>query len=335
MRPFALVPDPGLLSARRACVEMLATTTTYPASALVAAAHWELPAAAQPAFVAVVREADASFVYDQSPGLGAALAAAAVIVRLAEDDESALVALLVESARFLGHTPAVAAVSDAAAETLHRLGRGRRQRLKITDTPKEVRAAIAGAPKLDTSMENWDKVRAILSARDSAINAIARRTEKLAEQLEARLQLVEEELDLLWWTRAVLASNIDDEPWESVPAPRRAALAAQQVADRLAYQPAPSGTESLLGFALGADADDEHALGEVAQELLPPQGAPRDPLLPMSTFRSVADVVGPEDRKAIHAAVNNLEFEVPYKLKAPLVDLAEQALREIEILRLM
>lgn len=334
--PFTVTGGPEALMTRRAVAEAMAASN-LDAPVLVGAAHGRLPddlAAVQ----AIVNAGDPSLVIAGSRPLVGVLAAAAVIVRLADSDrtDSALHGLLVQSAGFIGLVPAVSELPAAAANALADAGRRQRSRLEADETPREVARLLAAskvAAAAATDESNRSIVEAVL-ARDSALRALARRVEDVVGVMEERLQLLDEELDLLWWSRRGRPTG-EDEPWEALDLATRAARAAADIASLLVKLPAPPNARSLLRSALAGDADTDAPLGDVAAALRLPDAARKMELAPLTTFRRILEEVGVEEREAAFRVFDRSAVGPRARDPRSLLDLAEQALRELQIAELL
>jgi hypothetical protein len=334
MTPYTITMNAETLAQRRALVEGLADAAELEPHGLIEAAHGRPTPQFSDLFVEASRRVDASTVVTGDDGFAAALAAVVAIIRLDRSDDAVLLALLTSSADFLDLDPAIPQLRTNAADAVDREALKVRTRLEPADTPKEVRTLLAAASTALADAADLDHVIQAAGARDKALTSVARRVENLAVAMERRLGLLEEELDLLWWSRTG-RSRTDAKPWEEIPAARRAALAGIEVASLFVARPAPRSARSLLRTALAGDVDTKFTIGAVGVEM-PQRGsqAPRLALLPLTTYRTIVDTVG-TDSKVLGAAIKTMAPDLHPDSKTALIDLAEQALRELQIVALL
>lgn len=337
MSPFTVTMNAESLAERRQVVEGIAAATEIDADALVAAAHGHFSENSIDSLSSVVQTIDPSILLAEKPDFAAALCGAAVAKRLdiEGDDRDSVVmnALLVLNARYLRLTPSIASLAQLATAALVDSGRRVREPLEPTDTPKEVRGLLGGATRVAADASDLSEVLKAVKSRDAALNALARRVEGLVPLLEDRLELVEEELDLLWWGRRG-TSGVEDIPWEAIEPAQRACVAASEVAARITRLPAPPLARALLRQALGQEADAEFTIAAVASHM-PAEGLSTQKrlLMPLSTFRAIAESVG-NDQQSIAAAIVRTAPDLPATEERPLIETAEQALRELQINKL-
>lgn len=332
LQPFSVTSNAETLAERRRLVTGLADDVALDPHTLVAAAHGH---GIGESLGAAIGRIDGSVIVDGQDQLAATLAAAALVVRLTDTgrDDRTVSALLVQSAGFIGLEPAVPDLPAAAAIVLAGLARRERHRAEAAETTREVRNLLASA---GSSAEDVDDSAASLKKavlqRDQALRALAKRVETLVTWTESRLALVDEELDILWWSRGG-RSLTTQEPWERLPPPQRAAVAASELGRLLAQVPAPPSARSILRTTMGADADTETPIVAVVAAMQCPEGARRLPLTPLSTFALIAAELGGGEEEA---AARLFAKTVPMDADArrPLIEAAEQVLREGQIVGL-
>lgn len=338
LRPFSITPNADALEERRRLVTDLAADDELEPLTLASATYGQDPGGT---VAEAIRRIDGSIVVEGSEQLVAAFAAAAVAVRLADADcaDVILLGLLVQSANFLGLEPPVAELPEVAARSLFRSARRERQRPEPGDLAREIRALLTPPRSNGAAPESAEAVQESPAAlvklareRDQALRAVARRVDALVGWTGSRLALVEEELDLLWWSRR--GRSLNDEPWDSLTPPRRAAISATELAALLAQLPAPPSARSLLREALGMDAEVETPIIDVARAMVPSDQLRRHPLLPLTTFLAIAADLGESEADAIARV---FERTVPLSIATtrPLIDIAEQVLRERQIMALL
>jgi hypothetical protein len=328
LQPFSITPNADALAERRRLVTGLARDDELTALPLMATACGMDEGG-------IVSEAigriDGSVVLEGQQRLVATLATAAVAVRLDEvgNENATLLALLSQSASFVGLELAVPEVHRLADAALAGQVRGVRQRAQPAEAASEIRTLLKNA---STSAIAADATAAAINKavteRDRALRAVAQRVDSLVGWAEARLELLEEELDLLWWSRR--GRSRDDQPWETLPPAQRAAVCAGELADLLAHAPAPSSVRSLLREALGADADIETLIVDVATAFVPVDNPGRHPLLPLTTYAGIVAELGVDEAEAVSRLFGKV-VELPGDGRRPLIESAEQVLRERHI----
>jgi hypothetical protein len=328
LQPFSITPNADALAERRRLVTGLATDDELTALPLMTTACGLDDGR-------IVSEAigriDGSVVVEGQQQLVATLATAAVAVRLDEvkNEDATLLALLAQSAGFLGLELAVPEVRFLADAALAGRARRVRHRAQPAEAVNEIRGLLRGA---NTSAIAADATAATINKavtdRDRALRAVAQRVDSLVGWAEARIELLEEELDLLWWSRR--GRSRDDQSWGELPPTQRAAVCAGELADLLARAPAPPSVRSLLREALGADADVETLIVDVAAAFVPVDNPRRHPLLPLTTYAVIAAELGIDEEDAV-ARMFGKVVELSGDGRRPLIESAEQVLRERHI----
>jgi hypothetical protein len=231
-----------------------------------------------------------------------------------------LLAMLVESAAFAGWTPVITEVAPRATEFSFASSRSARSRTELKKQPA-------------TRLATEDLQEAV-----KAINAGSRRVEDFVGVLSRRIEAMDEELNVLWWSRSERTRTTNDD-WDMLTPIGRQVAAALDLAS-LTTLPGPA-APSMLGvlaekaFAKKAKADQVSVLDfaveskdRVGAEL---GGAPGSPLLPLLTAAVTAKSY--ESEVASIPGVLRIARIDPEALR-PLQDVGAQVLRELLILRI-
>lgn len=194
------------------------------------------------------------------------IAAAALIVAMITPEDGAeehavLVALMVESAAFTGLVPVLADLTAASRHCLERSSRTARARLSNETSVR----AVSRLAKVPSEEPDEDRMFELIVERDRAINGVVARIEELVRSFNRRLDLMDEEIDVLWWGRSD-ASALVDRPWAAMAPLERAVIAAREVNGLVKHQPPTRGTHAVLA-AVVDDAETRYPVVEVLAAL--------------------------------------------------------------------
>jgi len=335
LRPFTITMNADVVNDRRDLVVSLANCG-LDAYTLVAAAHGQFPGHAAETVLEAINEIDPSAVIAGETESCAVLSAVALAIRLADEgrDDRTLHALLTESAAFLGLAPRSPLVAALTAEVIAAESRRSRRRLEGPEAVGQVRALLAAAHSSAEVAVDAASLAAAVKSRDAALRAVAKRVEDLVVATAARNALIDEELDLLWWSRRGRCNGLD-EPWTEIPSNRRAVAAATDVSELLAHAPAPAGARSLLSAAIGDDAQKKASFADFAAEIPAVEGRERLLLTPLLTYASISAELGPTARTVVAGVFGKSVSGPGLKLKRPLLDYADQLVVELQIVTLL
>lgn len=232
LEPVSLVTDPTVLELRRAAISSICESeVSY--EDIVAAAHGIFTNGSRDSIVNAIVEADSTFVGKDKDELIFTLSAGAAMALLADSDSAISVGLLVGSARVLNLEPRIPALPEAAAEVVLSASADVRRRIDPKDTPSLVKQYLRQADAADGTATDD-------ATRDKAIGALARRFEEVVSALNARLAIMDEEIDALWWARSEMSSS-KGERWTEMSSLRRVVAAAAESVEILSTQPPTAG----------------------------------------------------------------------------------------------
>jgi GTPase-associated system helical domain len=260
--------------------------------------------------------------------LVARLAAASTVRVATSGGDAAIVAgLATQSAAFLGLKPDLPELLVFADDTIAKASDAARARvLRYQPTAARVPGWVdkATAPPEEgtapTGRPDWE----------GPTLAVAEQLDQLANELQNRLALLDEEYDLLWWSHAA-RSLTADLPWSEVSPPaRRVALVGHEL-----------GTRTRVPATLMVDGIGAVALGEVAAKLLAvadvvvalqKQGvamaAVEHTLLPISTAVNQANIFTEDDTwKTVVEKIHGIDVSK----KHPAAAIVRQIVRELHL----
>jgi hypothetical protein len=264
-----------------------------------------------------------------------ALLAAASCVRAMDTPKTANaipLGLLVRSASFLGLELKLAEVIAFAERTLNDAAVAARLRTKPW---QPVAAAVQSDLDGPTASEPNDAGETTeIDVHGNAIGRLARSIDELGAQLDARLQVIDEEYDALWWSYTARSEGTG-EPWGDIqPLARRAVLVATELGRHLQRIPSPPMVRGLMAAALGDAASTTVSLGDVAVEASASNCFPETQrairLMPIesavSEIRRLDDASGDTWKDSLKKA---LDFDASRKITA--LEAACQLRREQEL----
>jgi hypothetical protein len=173
-----------------------------------------------------------------------------------------------------------------------------------------------------------------IDVRGNAIRRLARSVDDLAARLDARLQVMDEEYDALWWSYTARSEGTG-EPWGDIqPLARRAVLVANELGRHLQRVPSPPMVRGLMAAALSDAATTKISLGDVAIEASAENCFPDTQrairLLPIESsvceIRRLDDAGGDTWKESVKKA---LDFDPARKITA--LEAACQLRREVEL----
>jgi hypothetical protein len=317
LRPVAANLTAETLGRRKMAVEE-AAAQVRPIDDLVLAAHGELSDGVSAALEEILSATDDTFAADGTKDLLVSIIAAGACLLLLPQPsiEARQVALLTQSARFLGLKPVVSDLEPVAMATYVRYSRQSRQRVAVKTTPAAVKKALE---------------QDLANGSSSAITAVAKRLEEVVAQLEQRVGYMDEEIDVLWWSRRQF-SRIANAPWTTLTVLDRSIASALEVTQLVTSQPVTQGTLEVLAEVVDAQPEDMSTLVEIAAvlaRLSPTPSTTRSRLLPLHSVASIVNQYGDGNVTVIDVAKTTLLLDAQMTIDVDRV--AEQILLEISI----
>jgi hypothetical protein len=328
----ATVLDANAIKAYQAVVTQAASCAPRELLDVVALAHHAAGPVENARFAEQARTQQKDIPLVGNDGIVARLAAAATIRVLALPGEARIVAgLAAQSAAFIGFKPDLPEVPAFADETIAQAGDAVRHRALNQDpiaskvagwvdeghTPATVEPPVGDRPE-------WE----VPTLR------VAEALDDFASEIRDRLQLLDEEYNLLWWGHAE-RSIVADSRWDKVDPPaRRIALVGHEIDEKVTRTPATVMVDGLVAIALGDVATTPVSLADFVvaarDEGLTVAGI-EHPLLPIST--AMAQSVIYDDDTWIK--VLKQRFKVNVEGQHPGDAIARQFIRERHLGRLI
>lgn len=337
-----LDPTGGELEANRARLQAITAALSVTNIIELFAYAYQHPGDADAGFhflVTAVRESgDETWSAEPNSGLALRLAAGAVadLLGAGGGDVTAIAAQAVRSAGFSGRTAPLEDLPGLASTALGRIGAARRRRASEELPPLE--DELKGTIKEITIAEGdgavqIEQLRAILEKSRTAVRNVARRVDSLEIAAHARRRMVDEELDVLWWSQGGV-SHLLSNPWEQAEE-AATLLAPLELASLLRLQPPPRSSVALIGKTLedaGLERDGEVSLASAVEAAvaassgreLVAAGIP-EWLFPVS---AALDECQRKNGEAAWAAAYQAEFDVDPAGVHSRVALADQLLGE-------
>lgn len=260
--------DEARLATLRSCVTGLASAGIE-LPVLVRAAHGVADGAALDALDTELLACTPTYAADRLKEELCRIAAAALIFVMltpasgADERRAVLTALMVESAAFTGLVPVLPDLTTASKHCLDRSSRVARARLSNETMVKAV-TKLASVPS-DEGTPDEDRMFELIIERDRAINTMIARIEGLVRSFNERLDLMDEEVDVLWWARSGTAMSID-QSWAGLTPLDRAVVAAHEVKGLVKHQPPTRATWAVLAAVVDG-AESSHPVVEVLAAL--------------------------------------------------------------------
>lgn len=317
IKPAVLQLTPEELDVYRKSVELL---SEGPIEAdMVTASHGHVSPEAQLKIESAVRQFDTTFLGEDQTELIARIAAAAVMYALLNKPTKAAapIALLVQSAEFVGLRPKIVELLDRANFVVDTESRRARTRSAFKKQPAQLHALQPAA----TSEE-------IVPVLNSAI----RRLEEALATAYSRLEQTEEEVDTLWWSRSQNSYSAG-KPWSQIEGPERVIFAALELSDILKFYPPTLGELTILRD-VGGQPGGSVKLTTVGSALSASALAGtelRGTLFPLSTAASLAAEHG-DKNKALGSLIESAGCNP--KMAIPVNELATQIMREMSLAQL-
>lgn len=313
MQPAGVVHSPEVVNARKALALGLrdADVDDYE---LVLAAFGEVGDNVRATVETRLQESDPTHTRGKKH-LVELLCASAVMSAMERSDRQAVdLALLVGSALFRGMKPGIKSLALAAADEMASAAARSRARLASKKITPRAQAAA--------STEDLDA---------SAIRAVANRLEQAIGHFDSQLQLLNEEVDVLWWARS--GRSASGKPWDEMSELERSVQATAEVSKLVVEFPITGAVyEVLRGIAEGQSQGSATFadICEVAsdQEQLPTIDRSWW-LLPILSGVRIARTYPAKARAGVTSSELGIDSAVVHKIN----DIPEQLLRELAIFK--
>ena len=244
------------------------------------------------------------------------LCASAVMSAMERADKQAVdLAMLVSSALFRGMKPRIKSMAESAAYVMAAAAARSRARL----APKKIGPRVQAA----SSPEAFDAA--------AAVSALTTRIEGAIRHFDSQLQLLNEEVDVLWWARS--GRSASGSLWVERTELERAIWATAEVSELVIEFPVTGATfEVLRGIVNGPKGKSENfaeicKVASVATQI--PSVENSRWLLPILSGIRIARTYPADARAGIITTELGLDAEVKFKI----IDIPEQLLRELAILK--
>lgn len=243
--------DEARLAMLTSCVEGLADSE-LDLPLLVAAAHGDGDASVLDAMDEALVACTPTYPADRAKDELCTMAAAALILLMSttrmtsgaeSEKEAILTALFVQSSTFAGGAPVLNDLTVAAERCLTDRASAARARLS-NETAARAVAKLAKSER-EEGAQDLETLHALVQERDAAIGILARRLEQLVESFNHRLNLLDEEVDILWWARSAVSST-NGTPWVELQPLDRAVIAVMEIEQLVKEMPPTSGTLAVL-----------------------------------------------------------------------------------------
>lgn len=328
----ATVPDADTLKTFQAAVLLGAKCTQSEILDVVAVAHRAASKDKVEWFAEMARSKKAPIPSVGHEALIARLAAASTVRLVTSGGDAAIIAgLATQSAAFLGLNPDLPEVATFANDAIFKAGdaargRGLSYEPAAPEVPTWVDEARAAPPEgtPPSDRPQWE----------APTVALAEQLDALADEIRNRLDLLDEEYNVLWWSHAGRSLTADT-PWTDVSPPaRRVALVGCELAMQTRV-PATVMVDGLAAVALGDVADTKLTIADVvlaarADDVA--MAAVEHTLLPISTGVAQASVYTEDDTwKKVLKKVHGIDVGDKHQAAA----IARQVIRERHLGKLL
>jgi hypothetical protein len=245
------------------------------------------------------------------------LASAAILVQITDDNAGTLFPLLSQSARFMGGSAPLDELDVCVDEI-------------VAATARRSRARVAlAAPSPTVKKLSTTAVDAAPESESTGNVALAHRVEELARTFQSRLDLLDEEVDALWWSKRNRTESGDK--WKSLDPVERAVRATLEVIQLVRHYPPTKALIEVLSEVVDSGSKETTDLTSVAVVVANAGwvGTSQGRLIPIST--AVRLVQEHEGNEAAIAELIRASLPIAADFQFPLSELPEQLLREISI----
>jgi hypothetical protein len=285
----ATVPDADALKAFQAAVVLGAKCTGSEMLDVVALGHRAAGKEKVEWFADLARSKDAPIPTVGHEALATRLAAASTVRVITSGGDAAIIAgLATQSAAFLGLRADLPEVTSFANDAIFKAGDAVRTRaLSYEPTARQVPGWVDAVRAAPSERPEWE----------APAVAVAKQLDALAAEFQKRLDLLDEEYNVLWWSHAGRSLTADKLWAEVSPPARRVALVGHELATQTRI-PATAMVDGLAAAALGDVATKQLTLADVVVALRDeevPMADVEHTLLPMSTAAIQANVYNEDD----------------------------------------
>ncbi|MEI5672149.1 MULTISPECIES: GTPase-associated system all-helical protein GASH [unclassified Nocardioides] len=252
LQPVLPIVNEGTIELARSWVTALAVAEDAYIEDLARAAFGKADPAQVRTLETSLAAATSTYAPEGKTELIAHLSAAALIHLLEEESAaSAAIASRCESLLFLGWTPVLAALPERVRATTEASARKVRERVVLDAT---IRAPRKRSAEAGAELDETDKLAATLNDVHNWVGRVVDRIDAVVGQFNERLDLLDEEVDALWWARSGTSSTTG-EVWTDLPALRRTVMATTEVTTIVGPHPPTAGTLTVLDQVIAAGTD--------------------------------------------------------------------------------
>ena len=310
LRPVLATVDAEAMEQCRTWVLALAESEDVYTEDLARAAFGHASADLVRTLETVIADATATYAPEGKSELVSHLAAATLLHLVDEGGTAAIdVVGRCESLLFLGWVPVISEMPTRLNDFASAQARMTRERIPLDATLKAVRR------KTGTDQNELDETQRLAVTLDETQALLNRAVERLAtvvDQFNDRLDLLDEEVDALWWARSE-RSGSTGQAWTDLDSLERTILASIDVANIVGSRRPTAGTSALLSQVIGTASetfelvDVVAALHQAGWSGSPADDDSRAPFRPLATgialmkqFNNDTDVVA----KALKASLS-------------------------------
>jgi hypothetical protein len=291
---------------------------------------------------AVVQETEEDWDVSAGDVLPRRLAAAAVadLLDQGDSDVAVIAGLAVHSAEFCGYQAPLADLPSLASGAISRISTERRRRSDEAPPSlyNDVEPQIAKANVEEVEPVGSGPLRAALEKVRASVRRTARRIDAMQIQLENRNHVIDEELDVLWWSHGK-QSEVLGLSWREAEG---AALlvAPYELASKLALEPPPRSASFLVAAVFeqaGLDPNGSVALREAVECAAPLGTNVSESGGPYKLF-PISDALLERHRKNgqdVWADAFKAEFGLDPEEAFPRIDMAGQFLTELSLRKIV
>lgn len=252
LHPVLPTTDQAAIELARSWVTALAAAPDAYIEDLVRAAFGEAAPAQVHALETSLSAATSTYAPERKTELIAHLSAAVLIHLLDEEsNSSSAIASRCASVLFLGWTPVLPALPDRVRTYTDATARKLRERVALDASMKAPRKRSAQA---EAELDENGKLAANLNDVHSWVGRVVERVDVIVGEFNKRLDLLDEEIDALWWARSDTSSTTG-EAWIDLSALRRTVLASTEVTNIIGPRPPTAGTLAVLDQVIAASTD--------------------------------------------------------------------------------
>lgn len=175
--------------------------------------------------------------------------AAATLLHLVDDGAAPAIDIVgrCESLLFLGWVPVINDLPTRLRDFAAAQARKTRERIPLDATLKPVRKKTSND---ETELDERQRLAASLEETQSLLNRAVGRLATVVDQFNDRLDLLDEEVDVLWWARSE-RSAMTGQAWSDLESLERTVLASIEVAEIVGSRPPTAGTSAVLTQVIG------------------------------------------------------------------------------------